>query len=109
MREIDECVNTLLDCIHESSIYQNYLRCEKTLAENPDLKKEVDSYRSVIYQMHHEQDWFEASENLETQYAELRKKPEVNAYLDAEVDLCKVIQRVAARICGSLDIQIPGV
>lgn len=107
MREIDECVNALLDCIHESSIYQNYLQCEKALSETPDLKKEVDDYRSVIYRMHQEEDWFDVSERLERQYAELRKKPEVNAYLEAELDLCKVIQRVAARICGSLDMQIP--
>lgn len=107
MREIDECVDALLDCIHESSIYQNYLQCEKALSETPDLKKEVDDFRSVIYQMHQEEDWFDASERLEKQYAELRKKPEVNAYLEAELDLCKVIQRVTARICGSLDMQIP--
>lgn len=107
MRDLEVCTDALLECIHKSNIYQKYLECEREISKNPRLKEQVDDLRRDCYQMHQEEDWFEASERLDEKFAELRKKPEVNAYLEAELDLCKMIQKVAARIYGSLDLKIP--
>lgn len=107
MRDIEVCMDALLGSIHKSNIYQKYLECEREISRDPQLKGQIDDLRSASYQMHQEEDWFEASDRLDEEFAELCKRPEVNAYLEAELDLCKLIQKVAARICGSLDIRIP--
>ena len=107
MRDIEVCVDALLDSIQKSNIYQRYLECETEISKDPGLKKQIDDLRAVSYQMHQKEDWFDASDRLEEQFAELQKIPQVNAYLEAELDLCKVIQKVTAKICGSLDLKIP--
>lgn len=107
MGDIEVCMDALLGSIHKSNIYQKYLECEREISKNPQLKEQVDDLRTASYQMHQDEDWFEASDRLDKEFAELCKKPEVNAYLEAELDLCKMIQKVAARIYGSLDLKIP--
>ena len=40
--------------------------------------------------------------------AELRRHPEVNAYLDAELALCKMMQRICIKLGEGIDIDVPG-
>ena len=107
MREVEACLEALLDSIHRSDIYQNYLSCEKNLELNPEQKKKVDDLRTAAFLLHQEEDWFEKSDTLNEQFAELRKKPEVNAYLEAELAVCKMIQRITEQTCDNLEIRIP--
>ena len=41
--------------------------------------------------------------------AELRRHPEVNAYLDAELALCKMMQRICIKLGEGIDIDVPGI
>lgn len=107
MGEVESCVEALLKSIHKSSVYQNYLSCERVMELNPELKKQVDDLRMAAFQVHQGEDWFERSDDLNRQFAELRKKPDVNAYLEAELDLCKMIQKIIEAISDNLDIRIP--
>lgn len=107
MRDIEVCTDALLGSIQKSNIYQRYLECEREISKDPQLKEQVDDLRRSGYQMHQEEDWFKVSERLDEKYAELWKLPEVNAYLEAELDLCRMMQKTAARIYGGLDLKIP--
>ena len=43
------------------------------------------------------------------QSRELRKNPKVNEYLDAELAMCKLMQRIAGRITEEIDIEVPDI
>ena len=50
---------------------------------------------------------FHASEQLNLESASLRQNLKVNAYLDAELALCRLIQRICRTLVAGIDIQIP--
>ena len=47
------------------------------------------------------------AEHLTRESAELRRIPEVNAYLDAELAICRMMQRVCKELTEGLDIHTP--
>lgn len=51
---------------------------------------------------------FEVVEQMGKESAELRRHPEVNAYLDAELALCKMMQRICIKLGEGIDIEVPG-
>ena len=51
---------------------------------------------------------FEVVEQMGKESAELRRHPEVNAYLDAELALCKMMQRICIKLGEGIDIDVPG-
>lgn len=109
MEPIHACTEELLKSIQSSDVYLRYREKELMLAGDPELKKQVNTLRTSGYQIYQKEDWFEEVDRLNERFAQLRKIPEVNAYLEAELDLCKLLQKLAAYVVGSLDIQIPEV
>ena len=54
-------------------------------------------------------DLFEAVDHFESKYRDLRRIPEVNAFLEAELSLCKRIQKVQDDLFEAVHISIPEV
>ena len=50
----------------------------------------------------------EVVEQMRKESAEQRRHPEVNAYLDAELALCKMMQRICIKLGEGIDIDVPG-
>ena len=49
----------------------------------------------------------QAADRLAKESAELRRNPEVNAYLDAELALCRMMQQICKTLTDGIDIKIP--
>ena len=94
MNKIQECVEKLLEVIREDSAYQRYLACEEMLKSNPELKKQIDEFRVAVFHMNNDdtqEDLYDITDEVENRYEKLRKVPEVNAYLEAELDVCRML------------------
>ena len=50
---------------------------------------------------------FMSAEQLNQESASLRQNQRVNAYLDAELALCRLMQRICRTLVAGIDIQIP--
>ena len=102
---IEESIKGLLEAIKESP---EYLEFQK---QKPELKARVDTFRADNYKVQNECDsdnLFEVVEQMGKESAELRRHPEVNAYLDAELALCKMMQRICIKLGEGIDIDVPG-
>ncbi|MDD7220116.1 MAG: YlbF family regulator [Clostridia bacterium] len=109
---IDENINSLLDAIRESSIYKEYRKHEESLGRNPELKKRVDRFRGENYRIQNEcekDELFDIVEKMEKESQTLRGCPEVNEYLDAELALCRMLQKICEKLMNGIDISIPGI
>ena len=109
---IDENITSLLDAIRESSIYKEYRKHEETIKGNPELKKRVDIFRGENYRIQNEcekDELFDVMEKMEKEYQTLRECPEVNEYLDAELALCRMLQKICEKLMNGIDISIPGI
>ena len=84
MDEISIDIEKLLDAVHRSDEYQEY---QKQAAELDKL--------------------FQVAEQLNRESASLRQNLKVNAYLDAELALCRLMQRICRTLVAGIDIQIP--
>jgi cell fate (sporulation/competence/biofilm development) regulator YlbF (YheA/YmcA/DUF963 family) len=77
----------------------------------PELKKRVDAFRGDNYRVQNEcgsDNLFDVVEQMGKESAELRRHPEVNAYLDAELALCKMMQKICVKLAEGIDMDIPG-
>ena len=85
MDRVQMCVDSLIQAIKEGEAYQRYLSCEEKLSKDAELRKKIDRLRADVY----------------------RKNPLVNEFLEAELDVCRLLQKVSDRIQSGVHIQIP--
>lgn len=112
MERIQMCVDTLIEAIREGETYQRYLSCEEKLQETPDLREKIDEFRVAVYHLNNDdgdEDLYDKIDQFESKYQEFRRSPIVNEYLEAELDVCKLMQRINNRIQSGVEIQVPQV
>ena len=110
MDAIEKNIHTLLVSIKRSAIYQEYKKQEKILNENPELAERVSQFPAGNFRLQNEggrDNLFSMAEQLSRESAELRRIPQVNAYLDAELALCRLMQHVCRSLTAGIDMNIP--
>ncbi len=110
MDTINFNIRALISAIKQSDVYNEYKKQEKILLENAGLMERVDQFRAHNFQLQEEgsrDKLLETLEQIRQESAELRHVPEVNAYLDAELAMCKLLQSVAKDIVEGIDMHVP--
>lgn len=110
MDTINFNIRALTSAIKRSEVYREYKKQEKILLQNPELMERVDQFRAQNFQLQEEgsrEKLFEDIEQMNRESAELRHIPEVNAYLDAELAMCRLLQSVAKGIAEGIDMHVP--
>ena len=109
MDRIDRMTEELLQAVLCSDIYQEYLEQEEKLQADPALHERVDRFRAENFRMQQENpsDLFAASEAVSERSAELRKIPEVNAYLEAELAVNRLMQRICGTLAAGIGLNVP--
>lgn len=98
----------LVQTILESEVYQNYQIQKEKICRIPDLKNQIDEYRTKRYELQSIEDsgqLFDKMEEFDRQYQSFEEDPMVEAYLAAELDFCREIQEVNKMIVGALDFE----
>ncbi len=111
MDKITEYMELLIQAIKDSNEYRIYKQAEAVLDENPQLKRRVDDFNRANYRLHTQKDpqkLFQGIRALDEESQALKKIPQVNSYLQAELDLCKLLQYISLEINGGIDIHVPG-
>lgn len=106
---VTERLNALTDAMRNTIDYQSYLKLEAELDKDKDLKKRVDEFRIRNFSLQKEEnvDLFDAVDDIGREFVELRKNPVVEEYLEAELSVCKMVQRVLNAIHHEVKIDVP--
>ena len=110
MSEIKECIDELLVAVRGSEEYQDFVKYRDLLKENPELMNRVNTFRGNNFRLQNEanrDELFRAMEQLNRESRELRRDPLVNAFLDAELALCKLMQKIGKTLTEWIDLDIP--
>lgn len=107
IKDIETCITQLIDCIRNDSAYQTYKKFEDELSTDPQLQERIDEFRKARYEIFQKEDWYDEIDKVDEDFADLKRRPEVNAYLDAELDVCRMLREVQVQMIGSLDINTP--
>lgn len=110
MEAVNKNIDALLWRIKDTDVYKEYKKQEKILSGNPELLKRVDQFRANNFLLQNEagsDNLFHVAEQLYRESAELRSNSEVNAFLDAELALCKMMQNICRKLVEGIDVHMP--
>lgn len=100
----------LIESIKESPEYKEFRKQSDILRVDSDLKHRVDAFRGENYRIQNECDadsLFDVVEQISKESAQLRSNPQVNAYLDAELALCRMMQKISMELTDGIDLDAP--
>ena len=99
MDAVNRNIHLLLNSIQKSDVYRTY---KKQVSR-------VQHFRSDNFRLQNEErgNLLQDAEQLARESAELRRNPEVNAYLDAELALCRMMQQICKTLTDVIEIKVP--
>ena len=95
MDAVNRNIHLLLNSIQKSDVYRTYKKQEAILEKNPELVSRVQHFRSDNFRLQNEE------------RGNLLQNPEVNAYLDAELALCRMMQQICKTLTDGIEIKVP--
>lgn len=109
-KRITECTESLIRSIRESGVYEAYHSAAAELDRFPGMFDRIMDLRKRTIAVYHDpdnDDLLESSEDLVDEYEELQKIPEVNAFLEAEEELIRILQTVSESVIDCVDLRTP--
>ena len=109
MNQIDEALEGLVQTIREGEEYQKYQAVRAKVHEQPQLEEKIHAFRKKNYEVQNlteEKKLYDQADKLEREGIEFRKDPLVNEYLDAELGICRLFQRINWEIVQKIDFDL---
>lgn len=106
---IDIYTKALIRVIQDSREYRAFCRAKNKVSGMPELKKQIDAYRTQVYRLQYEGDvetLYDRVQEFNTEHAQFRRDPLVNEYLNSELAVCRMLQKVAAGLADALDLDL---
>ena len=104
MSRVEELTKELTEAITDSCEYKRFKEFESEVMKRPDLKRALDDFRMQYSE--YTGDVMSATQELEGQFADIRKQPEVEGYLAAEMELCRMVQEICMSIVEAVDFNM---
>lgn len=106
MNTIDSAAEEFIRAIRDTDTYKSYRAELEKVKREPGLKAQIDDYRKRNFEFQSSLDNdFNKLDRFEKEYESFRANPLVSDFLAAELDLCRMMQRVNARIIAGLDFE----
>lgn len=108
MKEVDQEIKHFIESIKKSKTFLEYDKQKELLKQDPELKAQVDAYRQENFRLQNAPDDGHAEERMEAfadKYADFIEQPRVSAFLDAELNLCRMIQHITDAVMESLNFE----
>ncbi len=109
MENVSKCTRELTEAILASQAYKDYQSAKEELHEYPELRKQLDQFRKRNYEIQNSKninDWYEVIEQFEKESEEFRKNPLIKNYLNSELELCRMMQRINFQVMRIVDMEI---
>lgn len=105
---VEQKAKEMIRALKLTEEYIQYLNYKSLLSNKPELWDKINAFRKKAFEIQVDQNYgqFEAYERLlrlKNDYAPELQDPIVNAFLDADYQLCRSVQRVFKIIADELD------
>ncbi|MBQ7926425.1 MAG: YlbF family regulator [Lachnospiraceae bacterium] len=103
MSGIDKEVKLLIEAILHSGEYAGYINEKERLKQMPEVKERVDEFRRRNFELQNSGNYsFDKADQLEREFSDVLKLPEVSAFLDAELAFCRMMQEMNSTIADAI-------
>lgn len=107
MKETDKIIQEFTERLKMTREYKLYEDSREKVGLYPGLQEQINEYRRKNYMLQKsEEDLFDKIDAFEKEYEEFRSNPVVEAYLDAEVAVCRMIREIYAQIASAIELDI---
>lgn len=99
----------LVRAIQESEEYKAFERIKKKLADMPELKQQINTYRKEAYILQNYGDvstLYERTEEFQQKYKTFKENPLAEEYLRCELAVCRMIRGITTQITDSVDLEL---
>lgn len=106
MSSLDSATEEFISAVLATEEYQTYLAELNKVKQYPELKAEIDDFRKRNFELQSSADNdFNKLDRFEKEYETFRENPLVQDFLAAELDICRLIQGLYARITAELNFE----
>lgn len=107
--KINAAMDMLLDAIHTSEIYERYEAARLRLKEEPGAYERVNEFRGRAYNLQKRRELYNSQDEIRELYRcreMFREDAVMNEYLEAELEMCRLMQRLTLDIIGSVNLEL---
>ncbi len=107
METIEKCTEALIQAIQGSEEYSRFCRARDAVRMQPGLRQEINDFRQHVFAVQNAReplDMYAEQERLCRDYEEFRKNALVNEFLESELRVCRILQRIMADLAGAVDL-----
>lgn len=97
-----------VDKLRESEVYKEYTEAKENIKKDPELYRQVNEFRMRNFDLQHntsEDMLMDALDAFEEEYEDFRANPLVDAFLSAELALCRMLQEIYEQVTEELDFE----
>ncbi len=109
MKQIDACIEKLIDAILNSGEYRQYLEVREKVKREPETEQAIHEFRRRSFQMRkngENLDLYEEIDRLGEEFAQLRSEALVNDYLAAELAVCRLFQKINRSLLEQVEFDL---
>lgn len=106
MKEINAQVDVLAECIRDSQIYKNYRVQVEKIEKQPGMLDKINEFRRRNFELQSvepSESMLDKVEAFNKEYESFSELPMVADFLQAELDLCRLMQDVQVRLTKAID------
>lgn len=100
--------HAFVERLRSADVYQEYLEAKENIKKDPELYSQVNEFRMKNFDLQHntsEENLMDALDAFEEEYEDFRANPLVDAFLSAELALCRMLQDIYEQITDELNFE----
>lgn len=107
MKTIDKSVQEFIERLRQTEEWRLYEKKREAVGRCPGLREEINAYRKKNYMLQQSgEELFDRVDEFAREYEQFRSNPVVEEYLQAELAMCRLLQRVYTQIAEAIDLDI---
>lgn len=107
MEKVLDCTQALINAILESEEYIHFSELRDQVKDLPELRQQLNDFRLLVFQTQNSQeplDMYAEQQRLCRDYEEFRKNTLVNDFLQAELRICRMLQKITEDVAEAVDL-----
>lgn len=106
---IEKCTRDLLEALRECEEYKTFEENKERMKEHPELRSKMDAFRKKVYLIQNSNtpmDRLDEMSKLFKERQEIYGEPLVAEYMEAELHMCRILQKISMEIMGVTKVEL---
>lgn len=106
---VEKCTRELLEALRECEEYRMFEESKARMKERPELREKMDEFRKKVYLIQNSNTSIDMLDEMSKLFKErqaIYEEPLVAEYMEAELHMCRLLQKISMEIIGISQIEL---